>query len=94
MTVETWYVMEDGSVGDPAEIVLSDDGRLVHADGRKVAYGPHGPRSRGGVDAAAEREKAAATRRAAPAPADRELKTSGAPAGGRAKTQNRGGKAR
>lgn len=43
---ETWYVMEDGSAGDPREIAPGKDGRLVHKDGRKVAYAPHGPRSR------------------------------------------------
>lgn len=43
---ETWYVMEDGSSGDPREISEGPDGRLVHSDGRAVAYAPHGPRSR------------------------------------------------
>lgn len=43
---ETWYVMEDGSAGDPRAIAPGVDGRLVHEDGRKVAYAPHGPRSR------------------------------------------------
>lgn len=43
---ETWYVLEDGSAGDPALIGTGEDGRLVHEDGRKVAYGPHGPKSR------------------------------------------------
>lgn len=47
MPVETWYVMEDGSVGDPRWISYGADGKLVHNDGRKVAYAPHGPRSRG-----------------------------------------------
>lgn len=54
---ETWYVLEDGSAGDPAEIAPGKDGKLAHKDGRAVAYGPHGPRSRG-VDADAERKKA------------------------------------
>lgn len=54
---ETWYVLEDGSAGDPREIAPGKDGKLVHKDGRKVAYAPHGPRSRGGVDADAERAK-------------------------------------
>jgi hypothetical protein len=49
---ETWYVMEDGSVADPKFIVTGEDGTLRHEDGRKVAYAPHGPRSRG-VDAEA-----------------------------------------
>jgi len=51
---ETWYVLEDGTPGDPAMIVTNDDGSLAHQDGRRVAYGPHGPRS-SGVDAEAER---------------------------------------
>lgn len=54
---ETWYVMEDGSVGDPLAISLDKAGILRHKDGRAVAYAAHGPRSRGGVDAAAERAK-------------------------------------
>lgn len=57
---ETWYVMEDGSVGDPHKIALDKKGVLRHEDGRAVAYGPHGPRSRGCVDAVAERAKAKA----------------------------------
>ena len=47
MSRETWYVMEDGSAGDPRDIRPGKDGKLVHKDGRKVAYAPHGPRSRG-----------------------------------------------
>lgn len=54
---ETWYVMEDGSVGDPHKIALDKKGVLRHEDGRAVAYAPHGPRSRGCVDAVAERAK-------------------------------------
>lgn len=56
--VETWYIMEDGSVGDPREVSMGPDGKLTHTDGRKVAYAPHGPRSRG-VDPEAERAKGA-----------------------------------
>lgn len=59
MNRETWYVLEDGSCGDPAEVTAGPDGRLRHRDGRAVAYAPHGPRSRG-VDAEAERAKAKA----------------------------------
>lgn len=55
---ETWYVLEDGSCGDPREIAPGKDGKLAHKDGRKVAYAPHGPRSRS-VDPEAERKKAA-----------------------------------
>ncbi len=52
MKTETWYVMEDGSSGDPREIVQGAGGVLQHKDGRKVAYRPDGetPRSRS-VDA-------------------------------------------
>ncbi len=69
MASETWYVMEDGSVGDPREIAPGSDGRLRHKDGRAVEYRPHGPRSRGGIDADAERAKAA--KKLAPDPAPR-----------------------
>lgn len=55
---ETWYVLEDGAVGDPHKIALDKNGVLRHEDGRAVAYTPHGPRSRGCVDAVAERAKA------------------------------------
>lgn len=71
--METWYVMEDGSLGDPRDIRRDEKGRLRHADGRAVAYAPHGPRSRS-VDAQAERAKAAKAaekdaKEAAPRPA-------------------------
>jgi hypothetical protein len=55
--MEVWYILEDGSMGDPHEIALKD-GRLQHKDGRAVAHAPHGPRTRS-VDADAERAKAA-----------------------------------
>ncbi len=56
--METWYVLEDGSCGDPREIVTGSNGRLQHKDGRAVVYRSDGetPRSRG-VDAEAERAK-------------------------------------
>jgi hypothetical protein len=66
----TWYVMECGGVADPAEVAPDADGVLRHADGRAVAMGPHGPRSRG-VDVPDRRE--------APPARDRQMKaTSGA----------------
>lgn len=48
MNTATWYVLEDGSAGDPAEVSPDKDGRLRHKDGRAVAYRPDGitPRSR------------------------------------------------
>ena len=56
MANETWYQMEDGSVGNPREIVPDKDGVLVHKDGRKVAYSEHGPRSRS-VDPQSQEKK-------------------------------------
>lgn len=58
MTRETWYIMADGSFGDPNDVGHGADGRLRHRDGRPVAYGPHGPLS-AGVDVDVERAKAA-----------------------------------
>lgn len=55
---ETWYILEDDSVGDPHEIAPDAKGVLRHKDGRAVAYAAHGPRTRS-VDAEAERAKAA-----------------------------------
>lgn len=57
MTPETWYVLVDGSAGDPRVIRPGADGVLRHMDGRAVEYRAHGPRSRG-VDADEERAKA------------------------------------
>ncbi len=54
---ETWYVMADGSVGDPREIRAGADGVLRHSDGRAVSYAPHGPRSRS-IDVDAVRARA------------------------------------
>jgi len=67
---ETWYVMQDGSFGDPRGISPDKDGKLVHTDGRKVAYAPHGPRTRG-VDTDGEAAKKPASK---PAPQKREVK--------------------
>lgn len=76
MSRETWYVLVDGSCGDPREIILAD-GTLRHKDGRAVAYAAHGPRSRS-VDAEALRAKVASRDMTAaddrPATADREMK--------------------
>lgn len=57
--MDTWYVLEDGSPGDPAEVSPDEAGVLRHKDGRAVAIGAHGnPRSRGmsADDIAAARE--------------------------------------
>lgn len=45
--METWYILEDGGFADPNEVSHGDDGVLRHVSGTPVAYGPHGPRSRG-----------------------------------------------
>lgn len=55
--METWYVMADGTVGDPREIRAGADGLLRHKDGRAVAYAPHGPRSRSVADPESLRAK-------------------------------------
>jgi len=44
--MEVWYVMEDGSCGDPQECSPDADGVLRHKDGRAVAYRPTGPVAR------------------------------------------------
>lgn len=44
--VETWYVLDDGAVCDPRFVAPDATGALRHEDGRFVAMGPHGPRSR------------------------------------------------
>lgn len=46
MEMQTWYVMEDETFADPAEVAPDKKGILRHADGRAVAYAPHGPRTR------------------------------------------------
>lgn len=58
---QTWYVLVDGTCGDPREISAGADGLLRHTDGRAVAYAPHGPRTRS-VDPDAERAKAVSAR--------------------------------
>lgn len=74
---ETWYVLEDGSFADPAEVAPDSAGMLRHKSGVGVAYGPHGPKSRSmGPEerAAAAGPKGSANKRAAPKWADREMK--------------------
>jgi len=71
--METWYVMEDGSVADPREVVNDSTGVLRHKDGRAVAYAPHGPRTRG-VDPDEERAKHVAAKAATKAPKSPDVK--------------------
>lgn len=75
---QTWYVLVDGTCGDPREIGAGADGVLRHKDGRAVAYSPHGPRSRS-VDVEAMKVKAVAARSLTstddkPASDDRQMK--------------------
>ena len=72
---ETWYVLEDGSFADPAEVAPDGAGMLRHKNGVGVAYSPHGPKSRsmGPEERAAAGAKAAA-KREAPKRSDREMK--------------------
>lgn len=45
--METRYVLEDGSLVDPAEVTTREDGRLVHSSGALVAMSrPDCPKSR------------------------------------------------
>lgn len=62
----TWYVMEDGSCCDPADIAPDDNGILRHSDGRAVAYAPHGPRSRSVEPEGEPQRKTAASREMRP----------------------------
>src|SRR4051812_47697702 len=55
---ETWYILDDDSLGDPHEVARDDKGVLRHKDGRAVAHASHGPRTRS-VDAEAERARSA-----------------------------------
>lgn len=68
---ETWYVLSDGTPADPNDVAPGADGVLRHKGGVAVAYGPHGPRSRG---MSPEEMAAARAVRQAPAAADREVK--------------------
>lgn len=54
--IETWYVLEDGGLADPSDVV-NDGGRLRHADGRFVAMRFGEVPSTRSVDADAERAK-------------------------------------
>lgn len=75
---ETWYVLEDGSVVDPAEVSRGKGGRLHHKSGAAVAMRGDVARTRS-VDAEAERAKAAKKAAASkvsesPPKADRQMK--------------------
>jgi hypothetical protein len=52
---EAWFVLEDGTAVDPAEVTYKD-GRLVHANGFVAMRAPDLPWSRG-VDADEERSR-------------------------------------
>jgi hypothetical protein len=56
---ETWYVLEDGNVADPADVAYDKNGVLRHRDGVAVAMRGQVPHSRS-VDPAEERGKAKA----------------------------------
>ena len=76
---ETWYLLEDGTVGNPAEVAPDAAGALRHKNGVAVAVGPYGPRSRGVNldDVAAGRESVAVVapeKKAAPRARDRQMK--------------------
>lgn len=44
---ETWYLLEDGTPVNPAEVAPNDKGALMHKSGSPVAIGAHGnPKSR------------------------------------------------
>lgn len=70
---ETWYVLEDGSVADPAEVATDNGGVLRHASGVAVAMKGQVPSSRG-VDPDEERAKVKG-RDMKPEPAKRGYKT-------------------
>ena len=54
---ETWYVLEDGKIVDPAEVAPDDTGVLTHSSGVAVSYRNGVPVSYG-VDPDEERAKA------------------------------------
>jgi len=72
----TWYVLEDGTAADPSLIAPDAAGVLRHEDGRAVAMGLYGPRSRS-VDLATVAQQA-------PPESDRQMKPA---AGARYKTR-------
>lgn len=47
MPRETWYVLEDGTVADPREVVSDGSGKLFHKSGLAVAMRGDTPSSRG-----------------------------------------------
>jgi hypothetical protein len=60
---ETWYVLEDGRVVDPAEVLSDDVGDMHHKSGVYVAMRGNAYSSRS-VDPDEERAKAAASEQA------------------------------
>lgn len=76
---ETWYVLEDGSAANPADVAPDDDGFLRHKDGRSVAMRGQTPRSVGvEVD---ERAATPPDKDLTPEPAKKTYKTREAKAG-------------
>jgi hypothetical protein len=69
---ETWLVLEDDEVVDPAEVSADETGRLVHSSGVPVAIRAGVPRSRGVDDPDAARAAAAQEREAMKAAAAKE----------------------
>lgn len=68
---ETWYVLEDDEVVDPAEVSADESGRLVHSSGVPVAIRAGVPRSRGVDDPDAARAAAAQEREMTKSAADK-----------------------
>lgn len=68
MERETWYVLEDGTSADPAEVAPDKKGDLMHKSGVRVAMRGDVPSTRG-VDPEAERAKSKGKAKAESKPA-------------------------
>ena len=71
---ETWYVLADGNLASPADVVSDSKGLLHHKNGVAVAMRGDVPSTRG-VDADAERAKPKKTRDMQPEEPKRGYKT-------------------
>jgi hypothetical protein len=67
---DTWYVLEDGSSADPADVAPDESGKLMHKSGLAVAMRGQVPSTRG-VDPDEERAKA----RPKPKPTSKDMKS-------------------